>query len=85
MALGRQVVDLVGLDLLNYADEVGGVGQITVVQFEAYVFLVRILIQVVDAIGIEGRRSAFDAVNVVAFGEQKFGQIGSVLPRNTGN
>ena len=53
MALGRQVVDLVRLYLLDDADQVGGVGQVAVVQHEALVGLVRVLVQVVDAVGIE--------------------------------
>jgi hypothetical protein len=43
---------------------------------------VRILVQVVDAIGIKGGRSPFDAVNAVALGEQKLGQISAILPGN---
>lgn len=40
MALGRKVVDLVGLNLLKYADQVGGIGQISVMQDQVTVFFV---------------------------------------------
>jgi len=48
MALGRKVVDLVGLDLLEDADQVGGIGQISVMQDEMTVFFVGVLVEVVD-------------------------------------
>jgi len=45
---------------------------------------VRILVEVIDAIGVEQRRAALDAVHLVAFLEQKFGKIGAVLAGNAG-
>ncbi len=73
MALRRQVIDLLRLNLLNNPNEIGGIGQIAVVKLEAHVFLVRVLVQVVNTVGIKGRCTAFDAMNVIAFGEQKLG------------
>ena len=64
---GRQVVDFVRLHLLDDADQVGGVGEIAVVEDEVAVFHVRILVEVVDAVGVEERRAAFHAVDDVAF------------------
>ena len=58
MALRRQVVDLVGLHLLDDADQIGGVGQVAVVQMQAHVALVRVLVEVIDAVGVEARRGA---------------------------
>ncbi len=68
-----EVVDLVGLHFLNDADQVGGVGQVAVVQLEALVVDVRVLVEVVDAVGVERRGAALDAVHFVAFGQQEFG------------
>jgi hypothetical protein len=48
-----QVVDLVGLHLLHDAQQVGAVGQVAVVQLEAGAVDMRILVQVVDAVGVE--------------------------------
>ena len=44
MALRRQVVNLVGLNLLDEANQVGRVSQIAVMQLQAYVRFVGILI-----------------------------------------
>src|SRR5262249_3393457 len=46
---------------------------------EAQVRLVRILVDVLDAPGVERRRAAAQAVHRIAFGEQEVGQIGAVL------
>jgi hypothetical protein len=53
MALRGQIVDLVGLYLLHDADQVGGVGQVAVMQVQSHAALVRILIKMIDAVGIE--------------------------------
>ena len=52
MALGGQVVDLVGPHLLDDADEAGGVREVAVVQDELAPGLVGVLVEVVDAIGV---------------------------------
>jgi hypothetical protein len=39
----------------------------------------------VDAVGVEERGAALDAVDDVPFFEQEFGQVRSVLTRNAGN
>ncbi len=49
MALRSQVVDFVRLGLLDDANEVRGIGQVAMVQDEAAVRLVGILVEVVDA------------------------------------
>ena len=63
MTLRRQIVDFVWLNLLNDANEIGGIRQIAVVQFEAHVLFVRVLVEMIDAVGIERRRASFDAVD----------------------
>ena len=80
MALRRQVVELVGLHLLHDVDEAGGVGEVAVVQDELLMLDVRILVEVVDAGGVEQGGAPLDAVDLVALGEQQFGQVGAVLP-----
>ena len=47
--------------------------------------LVRILIQMIDTIGIEQRRASFDTVNFVAFFEQELSQIRAVLSGDAGD
>ena len=85
MALRREIVDLRGLHLFDDVDEARRIGHVAMMQHEATSLFVRILIQVVDAIGIEQRRSTLDAVHLVAFCEQKFGEICAVLSGDPGD
>ncbi len=85
MALGGQVVDFVGLHLLDDADQAGGVGEVAVVQDKAAVFDMRVFIQMIDTIRIKERAAALDAVDFVTFAEQEFSQVGTVLASNAGN
>ena len=62
MRLGRQVVKLIRLGFLNDADQVGRVGQISVMQDEVALINMRILIEVVDAARVEAGATAFDAM-----------------------
>ncbi len=74
-----------GLHLLDDADQVGAVRQVAVVQREALVVHMRILVQVVDAVGVEQAGASLDAVHVVALVEQQFGQVGAVLSGHAGD
>ena len=85
MALGREVVDLIGLNILHNADEVGAVHKVTVVQLQSNVVFVRVLVEVVNAICVELRRTALDAVNFVALFKQEFGEVRAVLARDAGD
>lgn len=85
MALGGEVVDFVRLGFLHDADEVGCVRHVAVMQDEAWVFLVRILIDVFDAAGVEGRRTALDAVDDIALIEQQLSQVSTILAGDAGN
>jgi hypothetical protein len=53
VALSRQVVDFIRLNLLDDTDQVGRICQIPVVKGKASIFLKRILIKVVDSGGVE--------------------------------
>ena len=85
MALRGEVVEFVGLYLLDDADQAAGVGQVAVVEDEAAVRLVRVLVEMVDAVGVEQRTAALDAVDDVALGQQEFGQVGAVLAGDAGD
>ena len=52
MAHCREVIDLVGFYFLDDSNEIRRIREIPVVQSEAKVFFVGILIQVIDSIGI---------------------------------
>ncbi|MNS56283.1 hypothetical protein D3C72_891390 [compost metagenome] len=66
MTLGGKVVYLIGLNLLNDPDEVCGIRQVSVVEMQSTIMIVGILVEVVDAIGIEKGCPAFDAVDLVS-------------------
>ena len=85
MALRGEVVDLVGLGLLDDADEAGGVRQVTVMQEEAHALLVPVAVEVVDAVGVEQAGAALDAVDDVALIEKEFGEVGAVLAGDAGD
>ena len=84
MALGTEVVDLIGLHLLDDALQVAAVREIAVMKGRARrlscaISLVGVLIEVIDAGGVEGGGAAFDAVNGVALLQEEFREIGAVL------
>ncbi len=79
MALCSQVVDLVRLDLLDDPDQVGGIGQVTIMQIHAHTVLMPVLVKVIDTIGIERRGPALDAVHLVALAQQELRQIRAIL------
>jgi hypothetical protein len=85
MRLGTEVVNFVRLHLADDAGEVGGVGQIPVVQAESRIFNLGIFVDVIDPLCVKEGGAAFDAVDFVAFFEKKFGEIGTVLAGDTGD
>ena len=85
MALGTQIVDLVGLDLAEDAGEVGGIREIAVVQLQAGIWLVRILVDVINALGVEMRRPTLDAMDFIALLEEELRQVRAILARDAGD
>ena len=67
MALRTQVVDFVGLGFLHDAHQIAGVGQVAVVQLEVGTCGVRVLVDVVNPLGVKRASPALDAVHDVAF------------------
>ena len=84
MALGCQVVYFVGLDLLNDTHEVCRIRKISVMENETKIFLMGILVQMIDSLGVEKRRASFDAVHFISLCQQQLRQIGAVLSGNPG-
>src|SRR5262249_34391382 len=85
VALSAEVVDFVWLDDLDQLLEPAAVGKIAVVQDELRIRLVQVLEDVDDTAAVERGRAANDAVNLVAFFEEKLGQIGAILARDAGD
>ena len=80
MALGGEVVDLVGPHGADDGEDAHGVAQIAVVQVE-----VRVTLQMGDALAVIDGGAADDAVDVVALFQQELSQIAAVLAGNAGD
>jgi hypothetical protein len=79
VSLRGQIVNLVGLHGLYDADQVRGVGHISVMNLKMRAGNVRILVHMIDARRVKRRRAALDAVHDVTLTQQEFRQIGTVL------
>jgi hypothetical protein len=78
VALGGEVVDLVGLDDLQRPHQAVLVDEVPVVQDQ-------LLPHVIDPPRVEGAAAAHEAVDLVALLEQKLGQVAAVLPGDAGD
>ena len=85
MALRAQVVDLVGLHLVNDAGEVGRIGEIAVMEHELLLRHMRVLVDVIHPLGVEQRRPPLDAMHLVPLFQQQFGQVRPVLTGHAGD
>src|SRR5579872_40176 len=85
VTLRGEVINFIRRQLVDQIENPFGAAQISVVQAQSRTFLVRILIDVVDALGVERAGAPNDAVNFVAMGQKKFGQIGAVLSGDSRN
>ena len=85
MALGAEIVDLFRGNLFDQSVEIAGICQISVVEKETDAFQMGILVQMVDSSRVERAGAAHDAVNLVAFIQQQFRQIRTVLTCNSGD
>ena len=83
VALGGQVVDFVGLHLLDDADEAATVRHVAIMQVDQALLLhvahPLVEVEVFDAPGVKRRRAAQDAVHFISFLEEEFGQERTVL------
>ena len=79
MALGPQVIDLVGFDVMEEVRELPRDGQVPVMEVHPGLRVVEILVEVVDPVRIEGARPPDQAVHCIALAQQKLGQVGPVL------
>ena len=85
MALGAEMVDLVGSDLLEEVGERAGYGQIAVVEIDPRLGVVEVLVEMVDPVGVEGAGPADESVDLVPLAEQELGEVGAVLARDAGD
>ena len=83
VALGGEVVDLRGAHVGDDADDGHGVAEVGIVEVE-----VGAALEVGDALAVIDGGAADDAVDVIAFVEEEFGEVGTVLAghaRDEGN
>ena len=85
MALRGQMVELVRREAVDQIQDPFRAGEIAVMQEQLGIRLVGILIDMVNALGIEGAGAADDAVDFVAFAQKQLGQIRAVLSGNAGD
>jgi hypothetical protein len=55
------------------------------VQDEVALGLMRVLVEMVDPLGVKRRGAALQAVDFISFRQQEFGQVRSVLSGNSGD
>jgi len=83
--LRGQVVDFVGLGLLDDPKEVRRIGHVAVVQMKGSLRDVRIDVQMVDSLAVERRSAALHPVNLVPFLQEKLCQVAPILPCDPSN
>jgi hypothetical protein len=67
MALRRKIVDLVRLHLLNDANQTAGVGHVAIVENKLPAGHMRVLVEMIDTVGIKERGAALDAMPFIIF------------------
>jgi hypothetical protein len=80
--LRGKIVDLGRLRLLNDADDVGRIRHVAVMQEERRLALVRIDIEMVDTLGVQGRRAPLHAVDDITLFQKELGKVAAVLARH---
>src|SRR3954466_16138141 len=84
MRLRSKVVYLIRPNRLHKLVKRRPIGEIAIYKLQPHIFFVRVLIDMVDPSRIERRRPPHHAVNLVALRQQQFGQIRTILARNSG-
>jgi hypothetical protein len=67
MRLGRQIIDLVWLHVLNYTDEAGGIRHISVMEKKPYMLVMPVLIEMINTVCIKQACATFNAMYLVSF------------------
>ena len=82
MALRAQIVNLVGLAVVNDPRQVGGISQIAVVQDQPAVIDMRVLVKVINPLRVKAGTAALDPVDHVSFRQKQLGQVRTILACN---
>jgi hypothetical protein len=84
MALGAQIVNLVRLDFQEKSDQRSGICQVAIVEVRGGT-VSRLRPNRIQPLAVEGAGSANEPMHFVTFGYQQFGQIRTILARDTCN
>ena len=85
VTLGAEVVDLVGLEVVDEIGQLLRIGQIPIMEKETDVREMLIVIKVIDPAAVKAARAADEAVDLVSFSEEELGKIRTILARDAGN
>jgi hypothetical protein len=83
VALCCQVIPPIRRKVVNQIQDPFRVREVAVVKEEPRALLIRVLLDVVDALCVKGTRTADDSMDFVAFGEQQFREVRVVLSRDS--
>ena len=82
VGLRAQIIDFIGLKIIQQLHHLHRIGEIAIVKEKFNPVHMRILVEMIDAAGVERRSAANHAVNFIPFGEQQLGQIRAILARD---
>ena len=82
MALGPQVVDLIGLDVVQQIRQLSRHGEIAVIQEKVCSRVMHVLEEMVDPVGVEGARAADEPVDLVSLAQEQLREVRAILARD---
>jgi hypothetical protein len=85
MTLGAQMIDLLRLKVIDEVGHLAGIAEIAVVEKKPSFGNMGVRINMVDATRVKSARAPNQAMDLIAFGEEEFRQIGTILPGDPGN
>src|SRR5260370_24681927 len=85
MSLRGEVVDLARAYFVDESRQVRGVGHIAVMQGQGTIGPVRILVEMIDAPGVDRRRPADESVHLIALFQQELSQVRAILAGDPGD
>lgn len=85
MTLRGEIVDFIRRQTVNQIEDPFRAAQISIVQQEPCIFLVRILINVIDALRVERTGASNHSMHLISMGQEQLRQVGAVLPRDACN
>lgn len=86
MRLSSEIVDLIGEDCVEPSTEGRGIGEIRIVKLHSsLVGVVGVDVDVIDPLGVEVGGAANEAVHLIAFVEEEFSEVGTILAGDAGD